>query len=465
LMKVPPGVSGWEGKVLKLMTSLYGLPTAHKYWDEHLKAILLGMGFTPSPADPKLYSLRRMNKNGHEEMFDIPLYVDDMPVHWRGRELRDWVLAALEDKGLILKVGPLEKVLGMTVTTDWQEGVITMSQRPAKEFLLEISGHTQKKKRTTPMKVGLVLDKVLTPSTLEDRLALKDFEYRTFVGKIGDMCMRTCPQYMLAFSNLSRHVNDPRKKHRDAMEWLLDYMMDDLDTKLVYRRHSPAKMACKIVHFSDSSFADDKIDAKSQGCGLGFVYGNLVWWVSRRQSSIATSTFMAETMSRFESGTEIAHQRELLAGLGDPETGPSLIWQDNIASLYCMYTDGGKFDAKKHMLVKYLWAREAVSEGTLLGAKICTTRNLADVGTKNQHGPLFQSMIDVMLGITFIPEILGVRVGDLPAKTVPFKINDPEQGQDPTLRYMLASDRHTEVYLKLPKAIQGLFLTGEENEF
>jgi hypothetical protein len=353
----------------------------------------------------------------------------------------------------------------MTVTTDWQAGIITMAQRPAKEFLLDISGHTQKKKRTTPMKAGLVLDKILEPSTLEDRLALKDFEYRTYLGKIGDMCMRTCPQYILAFSNLARHANDPRKIHREAMEWLFDYMVDDLDTKLVYRRHPKEDMACKVVHFSDSSFADDQVTAKSQGCGLGFVYGNLVWWVSRRQASVATSTFMAETMSRFENGTEIAHQRQLLAGLGDPETGPSLLWQDNIATLYSMYTDGGKFDAKKHILVKFLWAREAVSEGTLIGAKISTKRNLADMGTKNQQGPLFQGMVDVMLGKTFIPEILGVRAGDKPAKTVPFKINDPEQGQDPTLRYMLASDRHTEAHLDLPKAIRALFIGNGEDDY
>jgi hypothetical protein len=332
LMRVPPGVAGWEGKVLKLMTSLYGLPTAHKYWDEFLKAILLDLGFVPSPADPKLYSLRRKNAQGHVEMFDIPLYVDDMPVHWRGRELRDWVLKSLQDKGLILKVGPLDKVLGMTVTTDWQKGIIAMSQRPAKEFLLEVSGHVQKKKRSTPMKPGLVLDQVLEPSTLEDRMALTDFEYRTFLGKIGDLCLRTCPQYITVFSNLARHATDPRLIHRQAMEWLFDYMVDDLDTELVYRRYAPENMACKIVHFSDSSFADDRITAKSQGCGLGFVYGNLVWWLSRRQASVATSTFMAEVMARFENGKEIAHQRELLKGLGDPETGPSLIWQDNIAS-------------------------------------------------------------------------------------------------------------------------------------
>jgi hypothetical protein len=122
-----------------------------------------------------------------------------------------------------------------------------------------------------------------------------------------------------------------------------------------------------------------------------------------------------------------------------------------------MYTDGGKFDAKKHINVKFLWAGEAVSKGILIGAKIPSERNLADMGTKNLQGPLFKSMVDVMLGKVFIPEILGVRLGDQPAKTVPFRINDPDQGQDPTLRYMLAADRHTDVHLGLPKAIQALF--------
>ena len=109
------------------------------------------------------------------------------------------------------------------------------------------------------------------------------------------------------------------------MNHILHYIRGTLTDKLTYRRQDRSKAACKIVTMADSSYADDKRDYKSHTGALGFVFGCLVWWLSRRQKMVATSTFMAETMAQFEASREIVWLRKLLEDLDMAEEGPSML--------------------------------------------------------------------------------------------------------------------------------------------
>ena len=117
------------------------------------------------------------------------------------------------------------------------------------------------------------------------------------------------------------------------------FISGELDTKLIMRRVDKKNIACKVVGMADAAFASDRIDRKSQQAAQTWVFGNPVWWLSRRQSMIATSSFMAETIATYELGTELVYERQMLADLGSPEKGPSLLWQDATASIATAYND------------------------------------------------------------------------------------------------------------------------------
>ena len=127
-MRPPPGVAGYEGKCLILERALYGLPEAHKYFDELMKKFLLDFGFKPCTGDSALYVYQE-----GEQKFVLPLYVDDMIVHWQGRELRDRVLKYFADNGLVITTGPPSRVLGINMKYDFEKGIIEMHQRDSKD--------------------------------------------------------------------------------------------------------------------------------------------------------------------------------------------------------------------------------------------------------------------------------------------------------------------------------------------
>ena len=106
---------------------------------------------------------------------------------------------------------------------------------------------------------------------------------------------------------------------------------------------------------------------------------------------------------------------------------------------------------KKHIKVKYFYTRELVAEGRLVGGKVATNRNLADLGTKQLQGPLFRKMSAIIYGHVDIPEIHGCVPGMKVEPLTPFVINSPDQTPDPSLKYMLDANRHPEARQALPQ--------------
>ena len=137
------------------------------------------------------------------------------------------------------------------------------------------------------------------------------------------------------------------------MDHLIRLLAGDLNQKLYIKRRNPKLLACKVVHLCDSGFAQDKIDRKSHGCCLGFIFGNLVWWLSRRLGFIVTSSYWAEVANTYESGTEIIWQRKLLSELGCEETGPSMVWGDNFPAVLGCYNKNANHSATTAIDVKH----------------------------------------------------------------------------------------------------------------
>ena len=134
----------------------------------------------------------------------------------------------------------------------------------------------------TPLPKGMVLERTKEPLSKEDKEELKDFPYRTIVGKIGYLVAGTCPDLAYAFSQEARHGDHARVIHKNAVKHTCRYIKRTVGDKLVYRRTDLSKMACKISMMADSSYADDAEDFKSHTGALGFMFGCLVWWLSRR---------------------------------------------------------------------------------------------------------------------------------------------------------------------------------------
>ena len=62
----------------------------------------------------------------------------------------------------------------------------------------------------------MVLDRTNEPLSAKDKEDLKDWPYRTIIGKIGYLVSGTCPDLAYTFSQLARHGDQARSIHKNA---------------------------------------------------------------------------------------------------------------------------------------------------------------------------------------------------------------------------------------------------------
>jgi len=183
---------------------------------------------------------------------------------------------------------------------------------------------------------------------------------------------------------------------------------------------------------------------------------------------ICCSSTWAEIANTHETGTEIKWQRLVLEELGDPETGPSLMWGDNYPHILGCYNQNTNHSALKSIDTKHKWAWEQIRAGVLIAAHLTRMRMIADMGTKQEAVQVWLAQKRVWIGESFIPELVGVKLGMQPTKLKAYQLNTNDQSTDPTLKYLLACDRHDlkhDIDVRLPQTIQNMYKPDAATDF
>ena len=131
----------------------------------------------------------------------------------------------------------------------------------------------------------------------------------------------------------------------------------------------------------DSDHAHDVVTRRSITGILTYVGLTPVSSVSRRQTTIASSTYEAEFMAMRTATQEAKVIRNVLRSFGIPLDGPTLLFGDNLGVVQqASFVDADL--TKKHVAISYHLVREAIAAGTILPYWVGTNDNLADILTK-----------------------------------------------------------------------------------
>ena len=149
----------------------------------------------------------------------------------------------------------------------------------------------------------------------------------------------------------------------------------------------------------DSDHAHDLKTRRSLTGVLGYVGSTLVIWKSKRQGTIASSTYAAEFSALRTATEEAMSLRYMLRCLGCrlPDDGkhPSKLFGDNLGVL--LSTQNPEADlSKKHVAIAFHAVREAVAAGVISPYWLKGQRNPADILTKQLPRPSFKSHCDFM---------------------------------------------------------------------
>jgi hypothetical protein len=407
-MRPPPGFNKDGVKILRLRKALYGLHESMRLFCDLLRDVLVAVGMTQSKADPAMFVWRE-----GDEFIWIPTVVDDLFPIYNSKRLRDKVYAKVFARLSVEDRGQLTSALGIRFNIDIPNGIIEMDQQEYKREVLQRANLLHCRTAVTPLEFKVPLPSAVGPPTASDLLARGNWQFGSHQGGINYLVTATCPQYALGVSHLARHQANWRVTHKMAQQRLLRHIASDLDSKLVYRRQFADKPFSKVVTFTDSSFASHapEDNCRSHTGALIFVFGNLVWWYSKRQPRVATSPQHAETMAADIGCRETVWQRLMLEELGVPETGPSRMFIDNQGVISSTYNTP-RHDTNKHISVKFFYKNELVNRNILSIEYLETKRMVADVLTKQLAGPAHRAFVGVMLGYTYAPERDGILLAE-----------------------------------------------------
>ncbi len=147
-MRAPAGYlkKGDEGKVLKLLRSLYGLKQAGYEWSEELERFFIDSGFNRSQVDQGVYFWR----TGDEHTV-ITVSVDDMAITSKHMAHIDAFKAQLLTRFEITDLGELKWLLGLKVERNRATRTIILSQEAYVNTVLERFNMEDANPAPTPM--------------------------------------------------------------------------------------------------------------------------------------------------------------------------------------------------------------------------------------------------------------------------------------------------------------------------
>jgi len=372
-----------RGKCLRLRRSLYGLKQASHLYHKKLQRWLLKYGFEQADDEGTLY--RYINKTTKETMI-LSMYVDDGLVAASSSKVYDDFLTEFKKEFTISDQGDLHYYLGVKITRDRKLGQTTLSQEQYIEDLLKRFNMMQGgRDPPTPFEENyhMTSDDACDKTDPANLPQIRD--YQTIVGALLYLSSNTRPDIAIAVNQAARFMSCPGPSHIYAVKRILRYLRGTKTLKLVYQRGTDKPNT--LEGFVDADHAGNPEDRISVSGYIIFFNGGPISWSSKRQPIVALSSSEAEFYAVSLAACEIEYLRKMLDGLGFPQKGPTMLYEDNQGTIY-MSRSVGAFNRSKHISTRVFRLRELVNSGVLFLQKVATLHNIADVFTKSLGGPL-----------------------------------------------------------------------------
>jgi len=377
--KVPTHDVHGQPLCCKLVKSLYGLKQSSRVWNLHLHKTLISLEFKQTVSDPCVYVLQRAG--GH---LILAVHVDDITLFSNLQELIKWVKDKLSEPYKIKDIGELKWCLGIEVNRP-QPHVIHLNQSLFARKALEDLGMGDSKPMKTPAEHKTMLSKDQCPEPdSEEALNMLKVPYRSAVGSLNYLTIRTRPDLSYAVGTVARFNQNPGEIHWTGVKRILRYLRGTLDKGIRYTGsgHRDAKRLILEV-YCDSDFGGDHDNSVSITGFVIFLAGGPICWGSLRQRHVERSTTAAEYIAMSEALLEVVWLRGLLRELGFEQTQPTVVRVDNQSAIAMARNPLTTKRARQIRIAYHLVVREFTrDDGEVVLEHVSGSENTADVFTK-----------------------------------------------------------------------------------
>ncbi|KAE8672007.1 macrophage erythroblast attacher-like isoform X1 [Hibiscus syriacus] len=324
-----------DDQVERLNKSLYGLKQASMCWYKRFDFFIMCLGYNRLNAYPCAY----FKRSGDNNFVILLLYVDDILVAGPNKDYIEELKAQLAREFEMKDLGSANKIIGMQIHRDKSNRKIWLSQKNYVKKILSRFNMQDCKPIPTPLPINFKLSSSMSPSSEKERMEMSRVLYASTVESLMFAMICTRPYIAQAVGVVSWYMANP-----------------------------------------DSDYAGDLDKSKSTIRYVYKVAGEVVSWVSKLQSVVATSTTEAEYVAATQVNKEAIWLKMLLEELGHNQEYVSMFC-DSQNALHL--AKNPIFHSRtKHIRVQYHFIREKVEKGTINMQKIHTKDNIADFMTK-----------------------------------------------------------------------------------
>ena len=393
-----------EGCKIIIKKALYGLSTSARQWNLALGDMIRKMGFKPTRADPDLW-IKESECGSHYEY--IATYVDDI------------IIVSKKPDEYMKKIKEVFPIRNEAMMPSYYLGNNLIMNRN-KTMKVSSEKYINEVLRKYQDKHGPIREEKVPAShndhPEEDDSPLLNDEGTTQFQSIIGICQwlsTSCRMDItFAVSSLSRFCAHPREGHLKRAIKILGYLKkfpkrgymidpNELNLGIDYSEIKPdfgnqykdfreeiddklpiEKMKeLPITILCDSNHGHDKRTGKSITGLIVFVGRTPIYWCSKRQGAVQTSTFGAEFVALKKAVEEAVTTRYWLRSMGVKVSKPTIIYGDNLSAITNATTPGSAL-SKKYLALSYHYCREHFSAGVVSIRKIDGKANHADPFTK-----------------------------------------------------------------------------------
>ncbi|WVZ93595.1 hypothetical protein U9M48_039563 [Paspalum notatum var. saurae] len=289
---------------------------------------LTTLGFVESKSDTSLFVYQRGPDTAYL------LYVDDIILTASSTALLRRIIGALQQQFSMKDLGTLHHLLGMHVQP--HDGGLFLSQRQYMLDILDRAGTSECKLCLTPVDTNPKL------SDTDGALVQDATDFRSLAGALQYL---TFTRLAYAVQQVCLHVHAPCEPHLAALKRILRYIRV-------------------------------------------FLGDNLVSWSSKLQMTVSRSCAEAEYHAVANAVAEASWLRQLLQELHAPLRRSTLVYCDNISTVY-IASNPVQHQRTKHIEIDLHFVRDRVALGEVRVLHVPTSLQFADFFTKGLPSPVF----------------------------------------------------------------------------
>nr|XP_020191079.1 uncharacterized mitochondrial protein AtMg00810-like [Aegilops tauschii subsp. strangulata] len=330
--------------VCRLAKSLYSLKQALRAWFLRFAGFLKTLGFAGTRSDSSLF----VYMHGTEMTF-LLLYVDDIVLTASTTALLQRTVHRLTGEFAMKDLGPLHFFLGIQVQRT-PTGFF-LCQQQYTEDVLDRAGMDACKPSSTPIDTKGKLPQADDPR-VDDPSA-----YHSIAGALQYLTI-TRPELAYAVQQICLHMHDPCDCHQNLVKRVLRYVRGTPSLGL----HLRASSTLDLRAFTDADWAGCPDTRRSTSGFYIYLGDTLVSWSSKRQVVVSRSSAEAEYRGVANAVAECVWLRQLRGKLHAPVTKATLVFYDNVSSVY-LSANLVHHRRNKHVELDIHFVRECVALG------------------------------------------------------------------------------------------------------